>query len=190
MNTESSAAQEPVNESTGETPMGENPEHTLPQEEPENLSATDNPLELLKAELNVANDKYLRLYSDFENHKRRTFKERMDLLKSAGSDVISSLLPVLDDMDRAIRSMDNIKDVDALKEGVMLIQNKLKTILTQKGLQSIESLNKPFDTDLHEAVTNIPVEDENKKGLVADELEKGYMLNDKVIRHAKVVVGM
>ena len=184
MNKEQSAAENPANEN--EMQGTEEITNSASNE----TEAEENPVELLKAELNVANDKFLRLYSDFENHKKRTFKERMDLMKSAGADVIISLLPVLDDFERAVRSMENNKDVEALKEGVVLIQNKLKNILTQKGLQTIDSLNKPFDTDLHEAVTNIPVEDEAKKGLVADELEKGYMLNDKVIRHAKVVVGM
>jgi molecular chaperone GrpE len=182
MNKEQSAAENPANEN--EMQGTEEITNSISNE------AEENPVELLKAELNVANDKFLRLYSDFENHKKRTFKERMDLMKSAGADVITSLLPVLDDLERAVRSMENNKDVESLKEGVVLIQNKLRNILTQKGLQAIDSLNKPFDTDLHEAVTNIPVEDEAKKGLVADELEKGYMLNDKVIRHAKVVVGM
>lgn len=185
MNKEQSAAENPANENELE-----GTEEITNTSQSSNSGEEENPVELLKAELNVANDKFLRLYSDFENHKKRTFKERMDLMKSAGADVIISLLPVLDDLERAVRSMENNKNVESLKEGVVLIQNKLKNILTQKGLQAIDSLNKPFDTDLHEAVTNIPVEDEAKKGLVADELEKGYMLNDKVIRHAKVVVGM
>lgn len=146
-----------------------------------------NPLELLKDELAVANDKYVRLYSDFENYKRRQSKERIELIKSAGADVITSLLPVLDDFERALKAQDT-HDADAFKEGVQLIFNKLKTTLSQHGLAAIESVNQPFDTDLHEAVTNMTVE-ETKKGLVFDELEKGYMLNDKVLRHAKVVVG-
>lgn len=150
----------------------------------------ENPVELLKEELAIANDKYLRLYSDFENYKKRMMRERVDLIKTAGADVIASLLPVLDDLERALKAMDNTTtNVEAVKEGVILIQTKLKNQLAQHGLQALESVNKPFDTDLHEAVTNLPVEDESKKGIVIDEIEKGYMLNDKVLRHAKVVVG-
>lgn len=150
----------------------------------------ENPVELLKEELAIANDKYLRLYSDFENYKKRMMRERVDLIKTAGADVIASLLPVLDDLERALKAMDNTTtNVEAVKEGVILIQTKLKNQLAQHGLQALESVNKPFDTDLHEAVTNLPVEEESKKGIVLDEIEKGYMLNDKVLRHAKVVVG-
>jgi molecular chaperone GrpE len=156
--------------------------------EQEPIQEATNPVELIKAELAVANDKYLRLYSDFENYKKRYQKERIDLIKTAGSDIITSLLPVLDDFERAVNSMEKNTDLNALKEGVLLIQNKLKTILLQRGLTAIDSLNKEFDTDLHEAVTSIPVDD-SKKGLVVDELEKGYLLNEKVLRHAKVVVG-
>lgn len=152
-------------------------------------TSIENPIELIQQELSIANDKYLRLYSDFENYKKRNQKERIEIFKSAGSDVITSLLPVLDDFERALRSMETNTDVNAVKEGVVLIQNKLKNILSQKGLQQLESIGKPFDTDLHEAVTNVPVEEEEKKGIVVDEVEKGYLLNDKVIRHAKVVVG-
>lgn len=150
----------------------------------------ENPVELLKEELAIANDKYLRLYSDFENYKKRMMRERVDLIKNASADVIASLLPVLDDLERALKAMDNTTaNVEAVKEGVILIQAKLKNQLAQHGLQALESVNKPFDTDLHEAVTNLPVEEESKKGIVLDEIEKGYMLNDKVLRHAKVVVG-
>ena len=149
----------------------------------------ENPLQLIQEELSIANDKYLRLYSDFENFKKRNQKERIELFKTAGSDVIASLLPVLDDFERALRAMENNTDTNALKDGVVLIQNKLKNILAQKGLQAIESIGKPFDTDLHEAITNIAVDDEEKKGTVIDEAEKGYMLYDKVIRHTKVIVG-
>lgn len=149
----------------------------------------DDPVEVIKAELALANDKYLRLYSEFENFKKRNLKDRIELLKSANADVIISLLPVLDDFDRALKSMQNAENIEAVKEGVVLIQNKLKNILAQKGVVPIESAGKPFNTDLHDAVTSITVDEETKKGIVIDEVEKGYMLNDKVIRHAKVVVG-
>ena len=138
-------------------------------------------------ELGTMKDKFLRLNAEFDNYKRRTLKERVDLLKSANADVITSLLPVLDDFERAIKSLDNDKNNPAL-EGVNLIHNKFKAILEQKGLKAMDSVGKPFDVELHDAVTQMPATDESQKDTVMDELEKGYFLNDKVIRHAKVVV--
>src|ERR1700712_1353250 len=148
-----------------------------------------SPEELLKQELGIANDRYLRLYAEFDNFRRRTAKEREDARKSEGKDVISALLPVLDDFDRAIRSMENTTDVTAVKEGVALIQNKLKSVLSQKGLKEMQSIGDTFDPEIHEAVTNIPAPTDDQKGKVVDEMEKGYYLNDKVIRFAKVIVG-
>lgn len=142
----------------------------------------------LKDELAQANDKYLRLYAEFDNFRRRTIKEREDARKTEGKDVIVALLPVLDDFERALRAMDKATEVASVKEGVELIQNKLKGVLTQKGLKEMKSIGQPFDADIHEAVTSVPVPDE-QKGQVIDEMEKGYELNDKVIRFAKVIVG-
>lgn len=147
-----------------------------------------NPIELVQQELAIANDKYLRLYSEFDNVKKRTARERIELIKSAGADVITSLLPVLDDFDRAIRSFETTQDINAVKEGILLINTKLNNILTQKGLTPMNAKGTAFDADLHEAITNVPTEDESQKGLVMDEVERGYYLNEKVIRHAKVVV--
>ncbi|WP_316835316.1 nucleotide exchange factor GrpE [Pedobacter nutrimenti] len=145
--------------------------------------------EKLKEENAALNDKYLRLFAEFDNFKRRTQKERVELLQTAGKDVVISLLPVLDDFDRANKAMENASDVAAVREGVQLVHSKLKSILAQKGLKEMESINTPFDTDNHEAITKIPAPNEEMKGKVIDELEKGYTLNDKVIRFAKVVVG-
>lgn len=145
--------------------------------------------EKLKQENSNLNDKYLRLFAEFDNYKRRTQKERVELLQTAGKDVVVSLLPVLDDFERALKATENATDVSAIREGVMLVQTKLKSILGQKGLKEVESLNTPFDTDMHEAITKIPAPSDDLKGKVVDELEKGYTLNDKVIRFAKVVVG-
>ncbi|MGN6640699.1 MAG: nucleotide exchange factor GrpE [Mucilaginibacter sp.] len=153
------------------------------------FSSEPTPEDLLKQEVSLANDKYLRLYAEFDNFRRRTTKERTELLQSAGKDVIVSLLPVLDDFDRAIRHMDNTADVNAVKEGVALIQQKLKNILAQKGLKEMQSIGTEFDPELHEAITNVPAPSEEQKGKVIDEVEKGYYLNDKVARFAKVVVG-
>jgi molecular chaperone GrpE len=145
--------------------------------------------EKLKQENAALNDKYLRLFAEFDNYKRRTQKERVELLQTAGKEIIVSLLAVLDDFDRANKAMENAVDVAPIKEGVALVHNKLKGLLVQKGLKDMESINTPFNTDLHEAITKIPAPTEDMKGKVIDELEKGYTLNDKVIRFAKVVVG-
>ena len=145
--------------------------------------------EKLKLENSSLNDKYLRLFAEFDNYKRRTQKERVELLLTASKDVIISLLPVLDDFERALKATENTTEVDAIREGILLIQTKLISILSNKGLKSIETLHTIFDTDLHEAITNVPAPSDNLKGKVVDELEKGYTLNDKVIRFAKVVVG-
>ena len=142
-----------------------------------------------KEELSQANDKYLRLYAEFDNFRRRTVKEREEARKTEGKDLIVALLPVLDDFERALRSMENATDVVSVKEGVALIQNKLKNVLTQKGLKEMQSIGTPFDADLHEAITNIPAPTDDMKGKVIDEMEKGYELNEKVIRFAKVIVG-
>ena len=145
--------------------------------------------DVLKEELATANDRYLRLYAEFDNFRRRTVKEREEARKMEGKDLMVALLPVLDDFDRALRSMEGATDVAPVKEGVELIQNKLKNTLTQKGLKPMDSIGNPFDPELHEAITNIPAPTEEWKGKVIDEMEKGYMLNDKVVRFAKVIVG-
>ena len=146
-------------------------------------------LDKAKAEAAEANDKYLRLYAEFDNFKRRTTKERIDLLQSAGKDILLSLLPVLDDFERAIKSMENATDIESVKEGVMLIYHKLKTTLQQKGVKEMKSIGEPFNADIHEAISNIPAPSSDLKGKIIDELEKGYYLNDKVLRFAKVIVG-
>jgi molecular chaperone GrpE len=149
----------------------------------------ENIVESLSAELAELKDQHMRLYAEFDNFRKRNLKERSEYLKSAGSDMVVALLPVLDDFERAIKAASSVSDKDSLKEGVNLIYHKLKVILEQKGLKAMTSLEAEFDVDVHEAVTNIPVDDESMKGKVVDELEKGYWFNDKVIRHAKVVVG-
>jgi len=147
------------------------------------------PEELLKQELSIANDRYLRLYAEFDNFRRRTAKEREEARKEEGKDVMVALLPVLDDFERAQRSLENSTDVAAVKEGVALIQNKLKSVLSQKGLKEMQSIGTAFDPEIHEAITNIPAPSDDLKGKVVDEMEKGYYLNDKVARFAKVIVG-
>jgi len=133
-------------------------------------------------------DRYLRLYSEFDNYRKRSNKDRLDLIKNASEDMIKALLPIVDDFERAIKVNTSVEGVNALTEGVQLIYSKLITILKQKGVTPIESIGKPFDTDFHEAITNIPAADESQKGLVVDEIERGYLMNEKIIRYAKVVV--
>ena len=179
--TETSETPEILNENMEENAAeGTQPESTLDEKSAEDL---------LKEELALANDKYLRLYAEFDNFRRRTTKERIELLQTAGKEIIVSLIPVLDDFERAGKAMETSTDVNAVKEGVALIQNKLTSILTQKGLKPMESIGTAFDADLHEAITNIPAPTDDMKGKVIDEMEKGYYLNDTVIRFAKVVVG-
>jgi molecular chaperone GrpE len=148
-----------------------------------------DPIEKMKAELTEVQDKYIRLYSEFENYKRRTTKERSDLLRSANQETLVSLLPVLDDFERAMKSINAVEDNDAMKTGIELVYGKLKTTLTQKGLKEMETNGKEFDVEFHEGITKIPAPTEDLKGKVIDTLEKGYFLNEKVIRFAKVVVG-
>ena len=179
---EQTATQELKDVQTEETTTSEDISAKLEEIE---LSAEEK----LQQENSILNDKYLRLFAEFDNYKRRTQKERIELLQTAGKDVVVSLLPVLDDFERALKATENATEINAIREGVMLVQNKLKSILTQKGLKEMESLNTDFDTDIHEAITKIPAPTDDLKGKVVDELEKGYTLNDKVIRFAKVVVG-
>ena len=135
------------------------------------------------------NDKYVRLYADFENFRKRMSKERVDLIKFASEEIFKQIIPVLDDFERAFKSMKEISDINVFKQGEELIYNKLKNILTQSGLQEMKAAGEIFNPDLHDAVTNVPAPLEEQKGKVIDEVEKGYYLNGKVIRHAKVVVG-
>lgn len=143
----------------------------------------------LRAEATDWQNKYLRLYAEFDNFKRRTSKERLELLQMAGKDVISDLLPILDDFERAQKSIETATDMEAVAEGIRLIHHKLKNILAQKGLKEMESVGNEFNADIHEGITNIPAPSEDMKGKVLDELEKGYYLHDKVIRFAKVIIG-
>lgn len=154
-------------------------------------NTTDNIAEPVDFEAKIAglNDKYLRLYSEFDNYRKRTIKEKSDIIRSAGEDVFKSIIPSIDDFERAIKANETATDIDAIKEGVALIYHKLKLACTQKGLEPIESIGKPFDVDVMESITNIPAPSDDMKGKVIDEVEKGYKLGDKVIRFAKVIVG-
>ncbi|MCX6314922.1 MAG: nucleotide exchange factor GrpE [Sphingobacteriales bacterium] len=148
----------------------------------------EDAMEKLQSELEEQKDKYLRLFADFDNFKRRNAKERLELIQTAGKDVIISMLEVLDDCDRAEKQLQESDDMAANKEGVLLVFNKLRNSLQGRGLKAMESLHTDFNVEKHEAITEINTSDE-LKGKVADEIEKGYYLNDKLIRFAKVVVG-
>jgi molecular chaperone GrpE len=148
-----------------------------------------DPLASLQAKYDELNDKYLRLYSDFDNFRRRTAKERIELLKTGGEDMLKAMLPVIDDFERALKNMDAAKDVPSVREGVELIYGKMTKELGSKGLKAMETVGQPFDPDFHEALTQVPAPSDDLKNKVIDEMEKGYFLHDKVIRFAKVVVG-
>lgn len=144
----------------------------------------------LTAQLAELNDRYLRLYSEFDNYRKRTLKEKLDQSKFASADIITRLLPVLDDFERGIKAFDLTGETNqAFKDGLVLIFNKFLTILIQQGLEQMKTIGEPFDTDFHEAITNIPAPEPEMVGKVVDEIEKGYLLGGKVIRYAKVVVG-
>ncbi|MBK6978856.1 MAG: nucleotide exchange factor GrpE [Cytophagaceae bacterium] len=142
----------------------------------------------LESEIAEAKDKYIRLYSEFDNFRRRTAKEKIETVMHATEGLMKELLPIMDDFERAQKSMETTEDIKAIKEGIDLIFNKLQKTLQAKGLKAMESKDQTFDVELHECITQFAAGDD-KKGLVIDEVEKGYYLNDKVIRYAKVVVG-
>lgn len=146
--------------------------------------------ERLQQELANANDKYTRLFAEFDNYKKRTSKERVDLIQSASKDVLAKLLPILDDFDRALAAMQTAQDIESVKQGVELVNQKFRKTLTNEGLKEMENLiGQPFDAEYQEAITAIPAPSEELKNKVIDVVEKGYFLNDKVIRFAKVVIG-
>lgn len=139
--------------------------------------------------INAANDKYARLLAEFENYKKRTSKEKIDIIQSAGKEVIANLLPVLDDLDRALASMQQATDIEPVKQGIELVNSKFRKTLEQQGLQEMDVVGEPFDSEFQEAITTIPAPSEDLKNKVIDVIEKGYFLNGKVVRYAKVVIG-
>lgn len=146
-------------------------------------------LEEKETELSELKDKYLRIFAEFDNYKKRTMKEKMDFMRNASQDVLADLLPVLDDFDRAKQSADSEDTDEVFPEGVTLVFNKLGNVMKSKGVVPMETNGEVFDAELHEAITKIPAPSEDMKGKIIDTITKGYYLNDKIIRHAKVVVG-
>lgn len=164
-------------------------ETTVEAEEPTAEEKLQKELDDTKAELEKSKKEYMFLLAEFDNFRKRTLKEKSELIKNAAEGAMKDLLPVLDDFERAIQATSESNDVESIKEGVNLIYNKFVKYLEQKGVKSIESQDADFDTEYHEAVTTFPTDDESKKGKVIDTVQKGYVMNDKVIRHSKVVVG-
>lgn len=157
--------------------------------EEELIDPKDVAIEELKKEMDELRDKYVRLYADFDNHRKRTAKEKIELIQTAGKDVIKDLLPTLDDFERAMKALEKTENAASAMEGMKLIHSKLLNTLTAKGLKPMNAVGEEFNPDLHEAITEIPAPTPEMEGKVIDEVEKGYLLNDKIIRFAKVVVG-
>jgi len=152
-------------------------------------TVTETELERAKREAAEWKDKFMRLFAEFDNYKKRSFKEKMETIQTAGKEIILSMLEILDDSERAEKQMETATDMQAVKDGMQLVFNKLKSTLTHKGLQSFDSIGHDFDVEKHEAITEIPAPTPDMEGKVIDQVQKGYLLNDKLIRHAKVVVG-
>lgn len=181
--------------------MKEDIEDNIPEEGAENAagqngSETENEVNQeqdnnssVEEQLKELNDRYIRLYSEFDNYRKRTNKEKIDIISSANAGLLKDLIPTLDDFERAIANNQQTEDIEALKEGFLLIFNKFKAVLESKGLKQMEAKGQPFDSEIHEAIANIPAPAPELAGCVVDDVEKGYYLNDKVIRYAKVVVG-
>lgn len=160
------------------------------QEEPAKEQPASREVEELQGKLAESNDRYLRLAAEFDNYRRRTAKERMDLIDLANEKLVKDMLPIVDDFERALAAMKDSDDAASAKEGTELIYNKLVAFLKKNGVSEIEAAGKEFDTDFHEAVAQFPVEDEKKKNTVIDVTQKGYTMGEKVIRYAKVVIGI
>ena len=177
---------EETKDTAEEQPQNDQAEEAAPLTHEEQL---EKELEDAQAVIEEQKDKYLRLSAEFDNYRKRTMKEKAELILNGDEKSISSILPVIDDFERAIKTMETAKDVKAVKEGVELIYNKFMATLAQNGVKVIETKDQPLDTDYHEAIAVIPAPSEEQKGKILDCVQTGYTLNDKVIRHAKVVVG-
>ena len=169
-----------------EQPQDEQAENAAPMTHEEEL---EKELETAQETIEEQKDKYLRLSAEFDNYRKRTMKEKAELILNGGEKSLSSILPVVDDFERAIKTMETATDVQAVKEGVELIYNKFMATLAQNGVKVIETKDQPLNTDYHEAIAVIPAPSEAQKGKILDCVQTGYTLNDKVLRHAKVVVG-
>lgn len=186
-NKDNKKAEKPVEEPQVEQQLDN--EQTQEQEAPKDEAQPEVTVEQLQQQLEAQQKEYLLLMAEFDNFRRRTLKEKQDIIKNAAEKAMVDLLPVVDDFERALDAMSKSGDVEALAEGVQLIYSKMVKYLEQQGVKPIESTGKEFDADLFEAITTFPAPDESMRGKVVDTTTKGYMINDKVLRHAKVVVG-
>lgn len=173
--------------------VNENHEQVINEQEGVDSNAEDQVEEVkeptVEDRLAELNDKYIRIHAEFDNFRKRTNKEKLDIISTANAGVLKDLIPVLDDFERAIQNNDTVEDIEIMKEGFNLIYNKFRTTLEAKGLKPMNSIGEPFDVEIHEAIANIPASNKKEEGKVVDTVEKGYYLNDKVVRFAKVVVG-
>jgi molecular chaperone GrpE len=176
-------------EKEAELPKEEQKEHKRPFRKSKKEDPSELKIKELEDALKQKDDQMLRLHAEFDNYRKRTLKEKMEMIKSAGEGILVNILPVVDDFERALQSVETSKDPEAIKEGINLIYKRFSDFLKQNGVKEIEAKELDFDTDLHEALTKIPAPTEELKGKVVDVIQKGYSLNDKVIRFAKVVIG-
>lgn len=191
-NVQNEVNEQPENETPDLTVEVEEAAHSKKDSKKEKAlkkSKAEEQLEKTENELHELKDKHIRLQAEFDNYRKRTLKERMELLKNASESLLVNILPVIDDFDRAIQTIDTVEEEGHLKDGVKLIYNKFQDFLKQNGVKEIPSKDQDFDTDLHEAITKFPAPSEDLKGKIIDVVQKGYFLNDKVIRHSKVVIG-
>ena len=182
MNQQTTSTENNVTDSNTQAPQGD-------AQQTEASQANDDKVAELTTQLEEMKDKYLRLTAEFDNYRKRTLKEKAELIKFASEEVLKDLLPVIDDLDRALKAIETANDINAVKEGISLIVNKFNDFLKAKGVKEIDAIGKELDTDLHEAITKIPVQDDAQKGKIVDVIQKGYMLHEKVMRFSKVVVG-
>ena len=182
VNQQTTSTENNVTDSNTQAPQGDAQQTDASQ-------ANDDKVAELTTQLEEMKDKYLRLTAEFDNYRKRTLKEKAELIKFASEEVLKDLLPVIDDLDRALKAIETANDINAVKEGISLIVNKFNDFLKAKGDKEIDAIGKELDTDLHEAITKIPVQDDAQKGKIVDVIQKGYMLHEKVMRFSKVVVG-
>lgn len=181
-------AEDKVDQEVNNEEVVENVEATT-DEATETQAETSNSEQSPEEKYAELNDRFMRLYAEFDNFRRRTNKEKIDLIANANAGVLKDLLPIMDDFERAMLNNENVDDIAAVKEGFNLIFNKTKSILESKGLKAMNAKGETFDSELHEAIANVPATSDAEKGKVIDDVEKGYYLNDKVVRFAKVIVG-
>lgn len=186
---QSEVEETPIEEATASTEENSGPENNAQEEAQQVCEDAEKKIAELQQALDKEKKEYLFLMAEFDNFRKRTLKEKSDIIKNAGENVLKGLLPIMDDFERGIKAAETSPEADSVKQGVNLIYNKFKNYLSQNGVKEMDPDDDTFDTEKHEAISVVPVPDEEKKGKILDTVEKGYTINDKVLRHAKVVVG-